>query len=110
MASLLERPVVAVDVGSRDGVRESWRALGPNALLVGFDPDREECARLNARAGGNRATSATSRLRSGRVAGPATLNVTRDPQSSSLFEPSPRRSGATPSCGATSHCGPRGSS
>jgi len=51
VAGLLERPMVAVDVGCRDGVRPAWRELRPNALLVGFDADPEECARLNAIAG-----------------------------------------------------------
>jgi len=64
VASLLDRPIVAVDVGSRDGVRESWRALGSNALLVGFDPDPQECARP-ARAPGT--ASDTKRSRSARA-------------------------------------------
>ncbi len=88
VAALLERPIVAVDVGSRDGVRASWRELGANSLLVGFDPDREECARLNARAG-EPARERYEPFALGAIAGPATLHVTRDPQSSSLFEPSP---------------------
>jgi FkbM family methyltransferase len=87
VASLLDRPIVAVDVGVRDGVRDSWRALGPNALLVGFDPDPEECARLSASAPG----PARERYEPGALGasvGEATLHVTRDPQSSSLYEPS----------------------
>ena len=95
MASLLDRPVVAVDVGSRDGVRESWRALGPNAVLVGFDPDPQECARLNARAAGP-AEERYEPFALGAKSGPATLNVTRDPQSSSLYEPSAAAIGRHP--------------
>ncbi len=89
VASLLERPVVAIDVGSRDGVREGWRALGPNAVLVGFDPDPEECARLTAAA--DRETTERYVPRAlGAVEGTATLHLTRDPQSSSLYEPNAR--------------------
>jgi FkbM family methyltransferase len=88
LVSLLEAPLVALDVGGRDGVRESWRALGPNALLVGFDPDPEECARLNARAAGP-TPERYEPLAVGASAGEATLNLTRDPQSSSLYAPNP---------------------
>ncbi len=87
-AGLLDRAIVAVDVGSRDGVRDAWRALLPNALLVGFDPDPQECARLNEAA----ADSSRERYEPfglGAASGEAKLHLTRDPQSSSLFEPSP---------------------
>jgi FkbM family methyltransferase len=44
-------PVLLVDVGARGGVEEPWRSLPPELLnLVGFEPDRAECDRLNAAA------------------------------------------------------------
>jgi FkbM family methyltransferase len=86
LAALLERPVVAVDVGSRDGVRPAWRALHPNALLIGFDPDPLECARLNA-AAGDPARERYEPFALGAESGAGLLHLTRDPQSSSLYEP-----------------------
>jgi len=89
VSGLLERPVVAIDVGCRDGVRPAWRELRPNALLVGFDADPQECARLNAIAG----DSDQERYEAVGLAaseGEATLYVTADPQSSSLYPPDPR--------------------
>jgi FkbM family methyltransferase len=88
LAGLLDRQVVAVDVGSRDGVRDAWRALKPNALLVGFDPDPVECARLNA-AAGDRESERYEPFALGERPGRAVLNLTRDPQSSSLYPPNP---------------------
>lgn len=88
LAGLLERPIVAIDVGCRDGVRPAWRALKPNALLVGFDPDPVECARLNESAG-DPAQERYEPLALGASDGEATLHLTRDPQSSSLYRPNP---------------------
>jgi FkbM family methyltransferase len=88
LAGLLDRRVVAIDVGSRDGVREAWRALKPNALLVGFDPDPQECARLNA-AAGDPEHERYEPFALGARPGQAVLNLTRDPQSSSLYPPNP---------------------
>src|SRR2546423_14395615 len=89
IAGLLERPVVAVDVGCRDGVRPAWRELKPHALLVGFDPDPAECARLNS-AAGNPAQERYEPLALAASDGEATLHLTADPQSSSLYPPDPR--------------------
>jgi FkbM family methyltransferase len=89
VAALLDRPVVALDVGCRDGVRPAWRELGPNALLIGFDPDPAECSRLND------AAPDPARERYEPVAlaasdGEATLHLTVDAQSSSLYPPNSR--------------------
>ncbi len=37
-----------VDIGARGGVDERWCLLGDRLVVIGFDPDRDECARLNA--------------------------------------------------------------
>lgn len=87
VAALLDRPLVAVDVGCRDGVNAAWRALGPRALLVGFDADPSECARLNEAAGDSpheRYEPVALAAHTGRAA----LYVTADPQCSSLYPPS----------------------
>ena len=89
VAGLLERPIVAVDVGCRDGVRPAWRELGPDALLVGFDPDPTECARLTAAAAGP-ATERYVPIALAASEGEATLHLTADPQSSSLYPPAAR--------------------
>jgi FkbM family methyltransferase len=88
VAGLLERPLVAIDVGCRDGIRPAWRELGPNALLVGFDPDPAECARLNA-AAGDPTQERYEPLALAASNGEATLHLTADPQSSSLYPPDP---------------------
>src|SRR5947207_2523814 len=41
--------IVVVDVGARGATEESkWRFLGDRLVLYGFEPDADECARLNA--------------------------------------------------------------
>lgn len=89
VAGLLDGPVVALDVGSRDGMRAAWRALKPHALLIGFDPDPAECARLN-EAAGDAAQERYEPVALGANDGEATLHLTRDPKSSSLYPPHPR--------------------
>jgi FkbM family methyltransferase len=88
VAGLLQRPVVAIDVGCRDGIRPAWRELKPHALLVGFDPDPAECAHLNDTAG-DPAHERYEPLALGAREGEATLHLTADPQSSSLYPPAP---------------------
>jgi FkbM family methyltransferase len=84
VAALLERPIRAVDVGCRDGVRAQWRALGGHGELIGFEANAEECARLNAAAAeGERYEP----FALGAHEGPATLHLTADPQSASLYPP-----------------------
>ncbi len=85
IAALLDRPIHAVDVGCRQGIRPEWRALGPYGLLVGFDADGEECARLNAAAIAGQELYEPVAL--GARSGQATLYLTADPESASLYPP-----------------------
>jgi len=39
--------IVAIDVGARWGASDAWTMLGNLAEIYGFDPDIEECERLN---------------------------------------------------------------
>lgn len=87
IAALLDRPLVAVDVGCRGGVHAAWRALGPPALLVGFDADPAECARLND-AAGDSPHECYEPVALAAQTGEAALYVTVDPQCSSLYPPS----------------------
>lgn len=41
-------PVVVVDVGSRGGFEPQWNVYGDSVRLIGFEPDIEECDKLNA--------------------------------------------------------------
>lgn len=43
-------PLVFVDLGSRGGVNAEWQAFGDCVKIFGFEPDEDECARLNAKA------------------------------------------------------------
>jgi FkbM family methyltransferase len=45
-----------VDIGARGDADPRWRNLGGRLALIGFEPDRDECARLNASAAGKRTT------------------------------------------------------
>lgn len=42
------RPFVVVDVGARGGFSERWSVFGDQIEYVGFEPDAEECERVNA--------------------------------------------------------------
>lgn len=44
---LAPRSVTVVDVGARGGVGKSWYRVRPLGTVIGFEPDRAECDRLN---------------------------------------------------------------
>jgi FkbM family methyltransferase len=84
LATLLEEPLVVVDVGCRWGFAQAWERLGDRSMIIGFDPDEAECARLS------ESYRANSQVRVvpqglGAEAGGATLYVTEDPGGCSLF-------------------------
>ncbi|MCS6851433.1 MAG: FkbM family methyltransferase [Gemmataceae bacterium] len=77
-----------IDVGARWGMEKAWYALSPLAKLIGFEPDAEECARLNER----RPSLEHYRyvpLALGHQRGKARLHLTREPACSSLYPPCP---------------------
>lgn len=43
----LEKPLIVVDVGARGGKESHWRVYEDQIKIIGFDPDKKECARLN---------------------------------------------------------------
>jgi FkbM family methyltransferase len=45
---LLDDDFTLIDVGCSGGIHEHWRAFGGRLRAFGFDPQRQECARLNA--------------------------------------------------------------
>ncbi len=77
--------ITVVDVGARWGANEAWYRLKPLVNLIGFEPDVEECARLNQ---GADTHEKFYPLALGSHAGAATLYVTVNPASSSLYKPS----------------------
>jgi FkbM family methyltransferase len=77
-----------VDVGARWGISERWAALAPDVRIFGFDPDAEECARLNAAAtAAGDLTVTYVPVALGPRRSTATLHTTRDPACSSLYPP-----------------------
>lgn len=81
-----KHPIVLVDVGARGGLRSSWAAARRHLRLLGFEPDKQEFARL---ADGHRNQGATTFFD---VAlhdrpGPLRLNIARDRGLTSIFEP-----------------------
>lgn len=73
-----------VDVGCRWGFAAAWEQLGDHCQVVGFDPDVAECERLREHYR-DRPQVEIVPLALGRVAGPATLHVTKDPSGNSLY-------------------------
>lgn len=77
-----------VDVGARWGAADAWSSLAPNVHVFGFDPDPEECARLN-----ELAEARSPRLETyvaaalGETSKDVALHVTRQPACSSIYPP-----------------------
>lgn len=86
LATHLERPLVVIDVGCRDGDATGWTTFGSNVHVIGFEPDVEECERLQESYDGP-ARRTFVPLALGGSSGEALLHLTRFPQSSSLYEP-----------------------
>jgi FkbM family methyltransferase len=87
LATHLERPLVVIDVGCRDGDATGWTTFGSNVHVIGFEPDVEECERLQESYDGPARRTFVPLALGGR-SGEALLHLTRFPQSSSLYEPS----------------------
>ena len=79
-----ERVKTVLDVGARWGTAGAWYRLSPLAKVVGFDPDAEECARLNQMA------SPYERfvpLALGAARETVAIHITREPACSSIYPP-----------------------
>lgn len=78
-----------VDVGARDGLVRVLRGVAPILRVVGFEPDADEAARLQAQVdGGQRFRSLTFLpVALGREDGRQSLNLCRSGGSSSFFQP-----------------------
>jgi len=78
-------PLGLIDVGARWGIGSRWNELVDVASMLCFDPDSEECARLNASSPAN-----VRYLPFGLAEqnGDLVLHVTRGPACSSIYPPS----------------------
>ena len=84
------RPYVIVDVGARWGISDRWESLAPEVRVFGFDPDVNECERLNQEAaalGKNFVRYVPVAL--GDSAKSVTLYNTVEPACSSIYRPIP---------------------
>ncbi len=76
-------PLVVVDVGARWGFNEEWKVFGDGLRVYCFEPDQDECKRLNAAAGANVVYLPYAL---GAKAGDATLYHTRLSASTGLYQ------------------------
>ena len=83
----LTRKLVVLDVGCRWGFGQKFVTAENLFQVYGFDPDPEECERLNQQY--DDASIACIPVALAETVGPRTLFVTREPACSSLFEPDP---------------------
>lgn len=84
LARLLDEPLVVVDVGCRWGLSSVWTDLGDRCILIGFDPDADECVRLTNLAGPQAAVRFVP-VALGAEPGLATLYMTKDPGGYSVY-------------------------
>jgi FkbM family methyltransferase len=81
-------PVTILDVGARGGINEEWLVFGQDLRVICFEPDEEECKRLQAQSmlaneSGPRLQYVPTAL--GGTTGGATLYEARLPASTSLY-------------------------
>ena len=76
------RPLTMVDIGARGGPVDQWRYLTHKARMIGFEPDLQECARLNAAGGGGMEFIATAL---GEHAGELDLKLAQSPAATSVY-------------------------
>lgn len=85
---LEEVPITVVDVGTRGGIPGELEPLVRHIHLVAIEPDPHEAARLKEIVGGLGLRSVVVlAMAAGPAGGEFTLNITREPGKSSLFEP-----------------------
>lgn len=77
-------PLTLVDVGASGGIPSEWDALGDAIRVIGFEPDAEECRRLNE---GSERERIYFPIALYDRKGTFTFNLTRNRRCSSLLEP-----------------------
>ena len=81
--------VIAVDAGCRWGLPPGWEELGNALVYFGFDPDHDECTRLNALLGHSSTVREFVPIALAATAGRRKVHVTREPACSSFYPPVP---------------------
>ena len=77
-------PVMLVDVGARGGIHPRWELIRESIKVLGFEPDLEECKRLNEEFKKNHAyLPIVLHNRSGTTE----MNILRNPANSSIYLP-----------------------
>lgn len=94
LAPLIDPPIVVVDGGARWGVQTSWRELGDRALVVGFEPEPVEAARLLEQYVDDDSVRIVAKAL-GATTGTMSFNVFDDPSGSSFFEPAINEDGSS---------------
>lgn len=82
-----DRQIVVADVGCRWGFAENFLPAIDKFLIYGFDPDQEECQRLNVHYSSPTIKAVPIAL--GRETCKKTLYLTKEPACSSLYKPDP---------------------
>jgi len=81
----MDRDLIMVDVGCRWGFADQFIQCLDTFRLYGFDPDRDECKRLEKQYGSNRISLVPLGLADHE--GESTLYLTKEPACSSMFKP-----------------------
>ena len=87
LAAALDAPVRLLDVGARGGIDTRWKRFHPILDVLGFEPDPEECERLNEAASQLPYRSRFLPSALGSEDREVDFNVCRWPVASSVFEP-----------------------
>lgn len=95
--------MVVVDVGCRWGFAERFLEHPDEFLVIGFDPDAVECARLNEKYASDYVKAVPVGLSN--TTGRKTLYLTREPACSSLIRPDPYLTDNYPALGCASEIG-----
>jgi FkbM family methyltransferase len=90
LARHLEDPVVVIDAGCRWGFGPQWEALEEHVKLIGFDPDSEECRRLEERYAGGPLDATFVPVALGSESGRSAFRHFAEPAVGSLYAHDPR--------------------
>jgi FkbM family methyltransferase len=86
----LDDRVVVIDAGCRWGFGPQWEALGEHVKLIGFDPDGEECSRLEERYAGRPLDTTFVPVALGSESGRSAFRHFAEPAVGSLYAHDPR--------------------
>jgi FkbM family methyltransferase len=90
LARHLEDRVLVIDAGCRWGFGPHWEALGEHVKLIGFDPDGEECRRLEERYAGRPLDATFVPVALGSESGRSAFRHFAEPAVGSLYAHDPR--------------------